>query len=197
MGDRNYEAFLLRQVKRSNTIYTVLFWLCWLLVAACIAMFIIAMIKHISLAKALALLPAMLGFIAGSSLSKTMRKNYATAMNEMDYGITHLKYRLPEEYSGETRKYRFEAAKALRSLRSLIIAYGILALVLLAGAIVIICAANPGGAWFEPILFVLSGILIAMAIPLAILTILNIRELPASREFTDQINATVASEGQE
>ncbi len=186
---KEFEVFLTEQVGRQKTVYTVCGWMLVLLTAASVIMFIAGVCMGLSILKGLLLLVLGLGLFASGTSLRNAGKSYGDAQEEMEYGLSHPECNVPDDYEDNTKTMRRETCKVLKSLRGLIIAYGLMAAMMWAATPFLFIAAGAIGSSFdfEPILFGFCLVMPAMAIPLTILAIVCLRDYPQARRFMPQI----------
>lgn len=182
MSDREFEEFILLQVRRSHSIYAISRWVYLLLAIAAGVMFIAGMWMGLDLFGGLVILIMGLGFLPASFYAKATAASFAEAADEIAYGLEH-----PEtgdiEYSDLTKKVRQSACRSLKSTKGLIASYGIIGLMCWVGGVIIVIASEPGTSGFSPGIFALSIVMFAMAVFLTVLTIKSIRDLPMAERY--------------
>lgn len=186
MNNREFEEFVLMQVRRSQAIYAVNRWIYLAMGLGGIVVFIIGISMHLNLAQGLSFLIMAVGFLPASIFSKKAAASYAEAADEMARVLEDLPdsySNLQEDYSANTRMIHQSACKTLASTNSLIIAYGIIAVMCWVGGAVIVWASAPGTPSFIPGIFALSFVMFTIAAILTILTVKSIRDLPMSRRY--------------
>lgn len=183
MKDREFEEFILLQVRRSHSIHAVCRWVYLLLAIAGVVIFLIGMSMHLSLAGGLPVLILSAGFLPASFVSKSAAASYAEAADEIAYGLEHPECNVPEDYLENTKDIRRAACKTLKSTRGLVFAYGFVGLMCWAGAVIIAIVSEPGGPGFLPGLFALALVMAVMAVFLTVLTIKSIRDLPMAARY--------------
>ena len=125
----------------------------------------------------------MSSFPRARAFSKSAAASYAEAADEIAYGLEHPECNVPEDYLENTKIVRHAACKNLKSASGLVAAYGSMALMCWAGAVIIAVVSEPGGPWFEPGLFALSLVMATIAVFLTVLTIKSIRDLPMAARY--------------
>lgn len=183
MNDREFEEFILMQVKRSHSIHLIGRWVYLVLGIGGIITFLIGIITGLDPAGGSAFLIASIGFLPASIFSKKTAASYETAAEEMTDILQNPDARLPEDYSERTQKIRQSACMTLKSTRGLIASYGILALACWAGFIIIAIVSAPGTSDFIPGIFALSFVMATIAVFLSVLSLKSIRDLPMARRY--------------
>ena len=164
MNEREFEEFILQQVRRTHSIHAVSRWVYLLLAIAGVVIFLIGMAMHLSLSGGLPVLILSAGFLPASFVSKSAAASYAEAADEIAYGLEHPECNVPEDYLENTKIVRHAAC-------------------CWAGAVIIAVVSEPGGPWFEPGLFALSLVMATIAVFLTVLTIKSIRDLPMAARY--------------
>lgn len=183
MNEREFEEFILQQVRRTHSIHAVSRWVYLLLAIAGVVIFLIGMAMHLSLSGGLPVLILSAGFLPASFVSKSAAASYAEAADEIAYGLEHPECNVPEDYLENTKIVRHAACKNLKSASGLVAAYGSMGLMCWAGAVIIAVVSEPGSPWFEPGLFALSLVMATIAVFLTVLTIKSIRDLPMAARY--------------
>lgn len=183
MNDREFEEFILLQVKRSQSIHAVGRWVYLLLAAAGLVIFIIGMSMHRGLSGGLPILVMSVGFLPASIASKKAADSYGNAAEEIAEGLAQWERDTVDNYTDSTKTTRQNACKTLKSTKGLIVSYGIIALMCWIGSVIVAWAADPGGPDFMPGIFALSFVLVTIAVILTILTIKSIRDLPMADRY--------------
>ncbi len=185
MNDREFEKLLYEQVCREGAMYRgimIAFGCCGI---ACAVMAVAAPIMFglealgISV-KLLLLILLLAGMWYGA---RHMARSDGEAADEMAYGMEHPECNIPEDYMDETKTARQSAIRTLHSIRSLIVAYSIIALLLWAVTALIAFLSQPGTPSYSPILLLASFLTFSLALALTILTISYIRVIPAARRY--------------
>lgn len=188
MVDWEFEKFILEQVRRERAIYigmAITFACCAI---ACLVMAVAAMIIFRAEAfgtclKLLLLVPMFAGMCIGVwSVTRRDRK----AEEEIAYAIDHPESCDPDEYTETTQRARSAACRILRSIRGLIISYGLMALMLWAVTLLIAALAISEGMGYG-YLFA-AFVTFSMALALSILTIAYLCDLPAARRYRQIID---------
>ena len=197
MNDREFEEFILMQVKRSHSIHAVCRWLYLVMAIAGVVVFFIGMSMHLSLSGGVSVLILSAGFLPASILSRSAASAYAEAAEEIEYGLAHPECNVPEDYMDSTKNIRRDACRTLKSTKSLVASYGSIALMCWAGGIIIVIVSEPGSPWFEPALFALSFVMFTMAVILTVLTVKSIRDLPMAGRYAQWLkeNADTDKDG--
>ena len=191
---REFEEFLYRHVKRLLVVYTGVSLTFWLLAAACVVMFIAALMMHLPLLKGLLLLVFGGGAVISAITFRQVAWNHREAEDEMAYGLEHPECNVPDDYEDNTKDIRNGACVTLKSVRSLIFAYSFIALMLWAATPIMFMAAGMGGGFgFSPGLFAVSFVLPAMAIPLTALAVSYMIGYRETKHFMPRIIETVES----
>lgn len=185
MNEREFEEFVLMQVKRSQSIHTVGRWVYLLFGLAGIVVFFIGIASGLDLAGGLSFLIASIGFLPASIFSKKVAASYADAAKDMEEVLSDPECHAPEDYEENTLDIRKAACSTLKSTTGLIVSYGIIALACWAGAIIIVIVSAPGTPDFIPGIFALSFVLFTIAVILSILSIKSIRDLPMARRYAE------------
>lgn len=183
MNNREFEEFILMQIKRSHSIHAAGRWIYLVLAIAGVVTFIVGITMGLGIAGGVPLLIASIGFLPASIISKSAAESYADAAEDMSLCLEDPECVLPDDYDGNTKTMRQNACKTLKSTRGLIISYGIIALGSWVGAVIIVIVSDPWGPFFEPAILALSSVLFAIAVVLTILTIKSIRDLPMARRY--------------
>jgi len=199
MNEREFEHFVLMQVKRSQSIHTVGRWVYLLFGLAGIVVFFIGIASGLDLAGGFSFLIASIGFLPASIFSKKVAASYADAAKDMEDVLSDPECHAPEDYEENTLDIRKAACNTLKSTRGLIISYGVIALACWAGAIMIVVVSAPGTPDFIPGIFALSFVLFTIAVILSNLTLKSIRDLPMARRYAEWLkqNATQDKKQQE
>ena len=192
MNEREFEEFVLMQVKRSQSIHTVGRWVYLLFGIAGIVVFFIGIASGLDLAGGFSFLIASIGFLPASMFSKKVAASYADAAKDMEEVLSDPECDVPEDYEENTQDIRKAACDTLKSTTGLIVSYGIIALACWAGAIIIVVVSAPGTPDFIPGIFALSFVLFTIAVILSNLTLKSIRDLPMARRYAEWLkqNAT-------
>lgn len=182
-NNREFEEFILMQIKRSHSIHAVGRWVYLLLAIAAAVAFIAGVMMGLDVAGGIPMLIAGIGFLPASIISKSAAESYADAAEDMSLCLEDPESVLPDDYAGDTKTMRQNACKTLKSTKGLILSYGSIALGSWVGAVIIVIASDPWGPFFEPAILALSSVLFAIAVVLTVLTIKSIRDLPMARRY--------------
>lgn len=183
-----------------RVIYLACAWALRVMAAASVIMFIAGVSMRLSIVKGLMLLVLGAGFLLTSFVFKSTASGYYDAADEIRYGLDHPESNVPEDYEPNTKSMRKSICLAMKSPLSLVFAYGFIGLMLwgctalLIGLSGVFSLLNPDpGPWvtFEPLMFALSFVTLAMAVPLTYLSIMYYRDIPAARHFRAQILAVL------
>ena len=188
--DRDFEAFLLEQVRREYAMYygiMIAFGFC---VIACIVMAIVAPIVFgmEALGISLKLILVCLIFVGCCCTARFIARKSWEAANEIAYGLEHPECNIPEDYMDETKEARDRVCRNLHSIWGLIVSYGIIAILLWAVTALLAFLGGIGTQDFSPMLLCASFVTFAMALGLSILAIAYIRDLPAARRYKNMID---------
>lgn len=194
MVDWEFEKFILEQVRRERAMYigmAITFACCAIacLVMAAAALIIFRKEAFSICIKLLMLAPMFAGMCLGVW---TVTRKDRKAEEEIAYAIDHPESSDPDEYTEETQKARSAACRTLRSIRGLIISYGLIAL-LLWGVTLLIGALAVSDGMSYGYLFV-SFITFCMALGLTILTIAYLCDIPNARRYRQMIGNSDSDE---
>ncbi len=183
MNGREFEEFILMQIKRSNSVHTAGRWIYLLLGIVGIVGFIVGVLMGLGVSGGLPILVMSIGFLPASIASKSAAASYADAAEDMALCLEDPECAVPDDYSDSTMKMRQSACNTLKSTKGLIVSYGVIALACWVGAVIIVFASDPGGPYFEPGILALSFVLFTIAVVLTVLTVKSIRDLPMARRY--------------
>ena len=185
---RTFEAFLRGHVRRQQLVNRAISWMYWLMAAACVVMSIAALVMRQGIGGSIFILLIGGGAAASAAAFRTVSRNYGEAGEEIAYGLEHPECNVPDDYEDNTKSIRKSVCGCLRSVRSLVIAYGLIALLLLGCFPVLLWASGVTGAFdFSPLIFAVSFILPAMAVPLAALSISYLLGYGETKKFMPRI----------
>lgn len=187
MFDEKFEEFLLEQVRRESLLYygiMITFACCAI---ACFVMGVAALIIYgeeaVSIViRLIGIIVMLVGFCYGC---KSVAGKSREAAEEMANVLEHLKDKDQPEYSEETKEARRVACKNLHSIWGLIISYGVIALMLWAVTLLLVCLVVYADLTYGALLGAFATFSIALA--LTILTIAYICDLPAARRYRNLI----------
>ena len=188
--DRDFEAFLLEQVRREYAMYygiMIAFGCCAI---ACVVMAIAAPIVYglEALSISLKLILACLIFVSGCYATRFIARRSKEAAEEMVYGLEHPECNIPEDYMDETKEARDRVCRNLHSIRGLIVSYTIIAVLLWAVTVLLVFLGGLGTEDFRLVFVCASVATFAMALGMSILTIAYICDLPAARRYKKMID---------
>lgn len=188
--DRDFEAFLLEQIRRESAMYygiMIAFGCCAI---ACIVMAVAAPIVFGTGALSISfkLILVCLIFASGCYATRFIARRGREAAEEMAYGLDHPECNIPDDYLDETKNARERACRNLKSIKGLIISYTIIAILLWAVTVLIAFLGGIGTSGFSPLLLCASCVTFAMALALSILAIAYITDLPAARRYRKKID---------
>ena len=195
MNEREFEEFIMMQMKRSQRIHGFNRWLYLVLAVAAVVMLVVAVILRINVLKALSAIPMALMFLLSSRFSKSAAEGYRYAAEDMEYVLGLPDGEIPEEYTDATKAARRSACRSLASTRGLIISYGIISLSCWGAAGVLLWVTTLEYGMSQLIFFGLTMVLAAMAVILMVLTIHSIRDLPMAKKYRTYLKET--AEGHE
>lgn len=187
MFDEKYEEFLLEQVRRESLLYygiMITFACCAI---ACFVMGVAAIFIYGEEAASIVikLIGTIVMLVSCCYGSRFVARKSREAAEEMANVLAHLKDKDQPEYTEETKEARRVACKNLHSIWGLIISYGIIALMLWAVTLLIVCLVAYDGLAYGALLGAFATFSIALA--LTILTIAYICDLPAARRYRNLI----------
>lgn len=189
LNDKDFEIFLIKQVRREYAMYfgiMIAFGFC----AAASAVMAIAapiMFGRGMMSTSLKLIALALFFCGICYADINMLRSISDAAEEMTVGLNHPECSIPDDYTDKTKDVRERVCRNLRSITGLIISYGIIS-IMLWGAAVIIGALGGFGTDDIDMMFICASLIIfAMALAMSILTISYIWDIPAARRYRELI----------
>lgn len=193
MFNREFEAFLLKQVRREKAVYTGIMITFGCCAIACIVMAIAALIIYRieSVGIVIKLLLLFLGFAGICFANRYVTRSGSEAAEEMAYGLEHPECNIPDDYSDETKDARREACRKIHSIRGLIISYGIIAMMLWAVMVLMALLGGIGTPDFSLMFLLIAFVMLAMALPLSILTVAYILDLPTARRYRQLVDSVL------
>lgn len=197
MFDRDFEVFIIKNVRRESAVY------CGIMIAlggcaiACIVMAFAAVIRFgfglEAFSTSLKLLALCL-FFTGSCYSilsiVRSKRNVSREMAEM---LDNPECMIPEQYSEEMQAARRAACRTLKHIHGLIISYGVLSFTLWAAMALFIGLAIIDRSDFT-LMILVAFVMLAMALPLATLTILYMKDLPKAHKYKKNISYVLMEE---
>lgn len=183
MYDEKFERFLLKQIRRESAIYYGIMFTFACCTIACVVMGVAALIIYRSEALGIILkLVSAIAILAGCCYgSRSMARDLGKAAKDMEYVLEHTEQNALPEYTEETKETRLTVCQNIRSIWGVIISYGILALMLWAVTLLLVCLVLYAGLSYGALLGAFATF--SMALGLSILTIAYICDLPKARRY--------------
>ena len=196
MFDREFESFLLEHVRRESAVYYGIMITLGCCAIACIVMAVAALIIFglSAVVTSIELLILFLLFAAGCYADRSVARSSREAAEEMAYGLEHPECNVPDDYLDETKGARREACRKIHHIRGLIISYGVLSVTLWAAMVLLAALAGIGTSGFSPMLLLVAFVMFAMALPLTMLTIAYILDLPQARRYRESADRILEEE---
>lgn len=192
--DRDFEIFLLRQVRREYAMYLGIMIAIGFCSLACALMAVGALVVYGRewIGNSIKLVLLALAFAGGCYANRNIASGSREVAEEMEYELERAESNIaesniPEDYSEEAQDARDRMCRNLRSIKGLIASYGIIAITLWAATALLAALAGLGTSDFSPVLLCAAIITFAMALALSILAIAYIRDLPAARRYREYI----------
>ncbi len=196
MTDRDFEAFLLEQVRRESALYYGIMIALGCCAIACIVMAAAAVIVfgRGAIGISFKLIAVFAPFAGGCCASRFIAHKNSTAAEEMVCALEDPEWMIPDDYMDETIDARLEVCHKLKSIRGLIVSYSILAIVLWAAGLLFIFLSELGTSDFDLIMLLVAFVMFAMALSLSILAVAHIMDLPAARRYRQLVDENLESE---
>lgn len=189
MYDREFETFLLKEVLRGNKVFRgiMIAYGCCSIACAIMAVAAVIIYGRESLTIMLKLLSLMLAFAVACYGARSVARSDMVAVEEMAAALEKPECNVPDDYSDMAKRARDKALRNLRSIKGLIISYGIIAFMLWAATLLFVFLAGIGTNSVDSMMLTLALITFAMALPLTILSVAYIRDLPNYRKYRRRI----------
>ena len=189
MDDREFEAFLLKEVQRVSKVYYGIMTAYGFCAAASAVMAVAALFIYgrSSSGIIIKLLMATLSFAVMCFGAMSIARGNKVVIEEMAFALEDTSRRIPDDYSERAKSARYTALRNLKSTRGLIISYGIIAVMLWAAAVLFIFLSIEGTGDIDMMFLLLTVLMLAMAIPLTILSIAYMKDLPNYRKYKQLI----------
>ena len=184
-----FESFLLKQVSRLRIVYLACSIVYFLLGIATVVMTVMILIMRLPISKGIFLLLMGAGFFFAGNIYKGIAASYKAAADEIRYGPARPGSRFPDDYGDSTKQICTDTCYKLKSIGSLIFAYGFIALILWGFTPLMFWASGIFGDsfQFEPVLLAAAFIMPAMALPLTLLAIAYALDHSETKRFMPQI----------
>ena len=191
MYDREFETFLLEHVRReSATYYGIMIALGGCSIACAVMAFAALIIFRVEGAwTEIELLLMFLGFGAACYADRSVARSSKEAAEEMACCLEDPECMIPDDYSREMKSARKEACRKIHHIRGLIISYGILSVTLWAATVLLAALAGIGTPDFSLMMLLIAFIMFGMALPLTLLTIAYILDLPQAHKYRERADA--------
>lgn len=197
MFDRDFEVFIIKHVRREGAMY------CGIMIAlggcaiACIVMAFAAVIRFgfgIDAVSTSLKLLALCLFFTGSCYSvQSVVRSKRNVSREMAEMMNNPECMIPEQYSEEMQAARRAACRILKHIHGLIISYGVLSFTLWAAMALFIGLAIADRSDFI-LMILVAFVMLAMALPLTILTIVYMMDLPKAHKYKKEVNYVLMEE---